>query len=207
MKKGKFFVLCGGEGSGKSTVLDEIRKRYPDLVTTREPGGSPYAENIRNLMFKDPLGKEATASTMFCLFWAARSEHLEKTVIEALSSGRNVLSDRLDCCTYAYQLHGQQALQLREFFWTTRYYLMEECRPDLYIFLDVDVRTGLARVASRKGDTNHFDERDISFHERVRAGYSEFFSRINDGYVKIDANQSLEEVVEAVSKAISSRLI
>ena len=156
------FVICGGEGSGKSTVIKAVKERFPDAVITREPGGSPYAEHIRDVMFKDELAKDANSETMFGLFWAARADHMNRLVLPALREGKTVVSDRFDCCTFAYQIHGQKAAYLEELFWQTRRVFLKERTPDAYIFLDVDPEIGLKRVAGRPGKKNHFDERDIA---------------------------------------------
>ena len=211
-----FVVLCGGEGSGKSTVVKMLGEKYPTgsdpkLVITREPGGSPYAEDIRKLMFGHPLAKNANAETMFGLFWAARADHMKHLVLPALASGKNVVSDRADCCTYAYQIYGQKNTSLKNLFWQTREVYLAARKPDLYIFLDVLPEEGLKRVAGRAGKKNHFDNRDIAFHRAVSQGYLAFFDELrlrsdSSRSIIVDANQSLESVCVEVDAIISKML-
>ncbi len=216
--KPKFIVLCGGDGSGKSTILEQIKKKYagtknskkgPKILQTREPGGSPYAENIRKIMFKDPLSKNADSKTMFGLFWAARADHMSRLILPALAGGSHVISDRFDCCTYAYQIYAQQNGELKNLFWKVREFFLKERTPDLYIFLDVHVEEGMRRAGKRKRNKNHFDDRDIAFHTAVRRGYMDFIKEVHlrDGKsLVIDANQPLKKVCEDVMEVVDSML-
>ena len=209
MKKPPFIVLCGGEGSGKSTGREAIKRKYmPNIITTREPGGSTYAENIRGLMFTDPLAKSADARTMFGLAWAARAEHMLRTVRPALAQGTMVVSDRFDCCTYAYQVSAQEGgAVLKDLFWQMREVYLAERTPDLYIFLDVEPTEGLRRVAMRSEKKNHFDEQKIAFHQAVRRGYLVFFEELKargGNSVIIDANESEEKVQADVLAAVAA---
>jgi dTMP kinase len=202
-KKPPFIVLCGGEGSGKSGALEAIKRKYiPNIIATREPGGSTYAEKIRDLMFTDPLSKSANAPTMFGLAWASRSEHMLRTVLPALKNGTPVICDRFDCCTYAYQVCAQQGgMILKDIFWNMREVFLAERTPDLYIFLDVVPEEGLRRRAADSGKSNHFDEQKVDFHNRVRDGYLSFLDEIEargGKTVAIDANRSQEEVLKDV---------
>ena len=194
--KPSFIVLCGCEGSGKSTIVEALKDKT-GFIVTREPGGSAYAEDIRELMFKNPGGAKANAETMFGLFWAARADHLLHKVIPALKAGTSVVSDRFDCCTFAYQVYGQEARQLEKLFWTMRAHYLRDCKPDFYIFLDVNVEEGLRRVAGRPGNKTHFDERDTAFHERIRQGYLDFIEKakqVGSNAIIVDANKPLAEV-------------
>src|SRR5690242_17210385 len=107
--RGKFVVVDGGEGAGKSTVVKRVVEHCQahgrDIIATREPGGSPFAEKIRELILS-PDAKAADAEVMFGLFWAARRSHLVETVFPALEEGTSVLCDRFDSSTWAYQIVG-----------------------------------------------------------------------------------------------------
>lgn len=205
--KPSFIVLCGGEGSGKSTATELIKRKYlPNVIFTREPGGSTFAEKIRDLMFKEPLAKHANAATMFGLAWASRAEHMMRTVIPALMRETPVVCDRFDCCTYAYQIYAQGGSTLTDLFWTTRDTFLSERKPDLYIFLDVSPAEGLRRVAGRPGKKSHFDEQDIAFHHKVREGYLAFFKELSargGQSVMIDASQSQDQVGTAILAAVA----
>lgn len=201
-QKPKFIVLCGGEGSGKSTVNEELKKRYSKWIFTREPGGTEYAEEIRKLILHHRMAKTAPAEALFSLFWAARAEHVGRLIAPSLQSGLTVVSDRFDCCTYAYQIFAQKLNRLKDLFWFTRQELIGSYLPDMYIFLDVDPKIGLERTRRRKGN-NHFDERDIEFHKMIHEGYLDFFSHsIGIPHVTVDANHSKEEVLASVLEVI-----
>ncbi|NDE68433.1 dTMP kinase [bacterium] len=191
--KGKFIVIEGGDGAGKSTLIKRIRELYPDsaLVCTREPGGSPFAEEIRRLSLESPESKGASSKTQFGLVWAARHDHMTKLIVPALSAGKHVLCDRFDSSTYAYQICGQADPDLRELFWTIRDIYLGDHKPDLYVFLDIDLHESARRTAGRPGE-NHFDTAPLDFKGRVRAGYPEFFTelgrRTNTPVVTINTN-------------------
>jgi dTMP kinase len=107
-KKGKFIVLDSGEGAGKTLQLKRAEEFFGDkILVTREPGGSKYAEQIRELILHSIYASQADAKTLFALFWAARADHLDKTIRPALLAGKTVLTDRFDSSTYAYQIIAQ----------------------------------------------------------------------------------------------------
>jgi dTMP kinase len=205
---GKFIVIDGGEGSGKGTVLDALKGTFPQgFVFTREPGGTPLAEKIREVIFSEEA-KETDALTNFALFWAARADHMLHNVRPSLEQGLHVISDRFDLSTFAYQLYGQENHNLLELFWQMRR-MYSVPVPDLYIYLDVDPEIGLARVRGR-GTGNHYDERDIEFHQRVREGYQEFLFRSHDQLQglgsrckKVDASKCPHDVIYEVLSIVS----
>lgn len=199
--RGKFIVLDGSEGSGKTTLLKKLQAEYGDkIVTTREPGGTPYAEEIRAVILNSPNAKQADARTLFALFWAARAEHMKNKIVPALLSGKTVVTDRFDSSTFAYQIFGQGAEELKGDFFTFRDFFLADYKPDLYVYLDVDVRAGLARKESQKHELNHFDAREIEFFERMKVGFNEFLSKVPSAVV--DANPPFEEVYRSLVKAI-----
>ncbi len=198
-KQGLFVVVDGGEGTGTSTITKWLASDR-GFVSTREPGGSPFGEEIRDLALHSKYAKDADAETLFALMWAARRDHMNHTVIPALERGMSVVSDRFDSSTWAYQIRGQQAWQMEHFFYVMRqYYLQRE--PNLYVILDASPEVGLARVAERKGKAvDHFDSRSITFHNRVREGYLEFIK--DKPHVVINATQPLSKVKAAVWQSI-----
>jgi dTMP kinase len=196
-KRPKFIAVEGGEGSGKSSLMIALKEQMGDTIfTTREPGGSPYAEVIRNATLKDPLAKGTPAETTLCLMFAARFDNTARAIVPALESGKPVVADRFDGSSYAYQVHSQSSGAFEDIFWSLRDRLAVV--PDLYIFVDVDPAEGVRRAASRNQSLlqgkqyDHFDDREIEFHTRVREGYLNFFKKVP--YAVIDANQPLEKV-------------
>ncbi len=207
-KKPPFIVVEGGEGSGKSSLLVALKEMVGDKIfTTREPGGSPYAEAIRETTLKNPLAKGTPAETTLCLMFAARFENTARAIMPALESGMPVVADRYDGSSYTYQVWAQSKGVLDRLFWALRERL--QVLPDLYIFVDVDPREGLRRAHNRNqsllGENayDHFDDREVAFHESVREGYMKFLDRVP--HLIIDANRPLEAVkkdfIEQISKA------
>ncbi len=205
MKKGKFIVIDGGEGCGKSSQMKLLQEKYTGqrFIFTREPGGAPFAEKIRSLILS-PEAKGASGETQFGLFWAARADHMNALVKPSLLAGKNVISDRFDSSSYAYQVFGQEAKHLKKLFLEMRKVYLGKFVPDLYIFLDVKPEVGLARVASRKGEINHFDEQKLDFHKRIRKGYLDFVKKFP--HKIIDANKSFDEVAADLEKAINLKI-
>jgi dTMP kinase len=204
--KGKFIVLEGGEGSGKSTLLHVLAEEYgTNIIVTREPGGSPYAESIRETVLKHPLAHEASGETMLSLMFGARFDHVHKTIGPALEKGISVITDRFDSSSYAYNVHAQSEGRLEELFWTLRKHLTFV--PDLYVYLDVDLEEGLRRARSRNSATaegNHFDDRESSFHQKVTDGYKKFLSHVP--HVIVDANRPLADVQRVFLAEIKKHL-
>lgn len=173
MTRGKFIVIDGADGCGKTTIISHLKTIYPlePFVYTREPGGSPFAETIRQVILS-PEAKEASGLTQFGLFWAARADHLQQTIEPALAAGKHVISDRFDSSSYAFQIYGQETPELEDMFLRMRRLYLGQTLPDLYIILDVNPHIGASRTSQRgKSNINHFDERDASFHRRIRQAF------------------------------------
>jgi dTMP kinase len=179
MTSGKFITLEGGEGSGKSTqarlLADRLRVRGIDALLTREPGGSPFAEQVRALLL-DPATPSHSALSEALLFYAARADHLDKTIRPTLAAGRWVICDRFSDSTRVYQGVagglGSGALDALERL------VVVPTRPELTFILDLAPADGLARARARgaapgatTADADPFERRDPVFHERLRAGY------------------------------------
>ena len=208
-----FIAIEGGEGSGKSTLIRTIKEALGDSVAvTREPGGSPYGELIREAAIKNPLAKDAPPETTLCLMFASRFDHVANLVIPSLKSGKSVITDRFDASSYAYQISSQSSL-LEDLFWDLRNRLA--IKPDLYVFVDVDPSEGLKRARGRNQSVgngkqyDHFDDRDLAFHQNVRKGFLKFFDKVKATRTPsliIDANRPLEIVIADFVTKIKKQL-
>jgi len=195
MSKGYFIVFEGPDGSGKSTVSQAvytklIAKNY-NVVLTREPGGSRIAECIRDIIL-DPINTEMDVRSEALLYAASRRQHLIEKVLPAIKAGKTVICDRFVDSSLAYQAYGREidldkVIAINDF-------AIEGYYPDLTIFLNIDVETGLKRLQNRKS-LDRLDLEDLVFHQRVFAGYKEILADNPDKYVLVEAIQPIEEVV------------
>lgn len=207
MKKGKFIVIEGGEGSGKSSQIKVLKEKFGDrIVFTREPGGTFFAEKIRELILcneSEKVGPEA----IFALFWASRADHMKEIIIPAIKSGKTVISDRFDSSTFAYQVFGEESYHLEELFWVTRKVFLLGFEPDIYIYLNVDPDIGLNRkMNNQPEEINHLEKREVYFHERVREGFNNFLNREDINSEIIDANNDFDIVQNDLCKIINKML-
>lgn len=203
---GKFLTLEGIEGVGKSTNLAFMSRFLSaagkEVVTTREPGGTPLAEKIRALLV-DPDLPPCTPDTELLLMFASRAEHLAGTIRPALKRGAWVLCDRFTDATFAYQGAGRgiDEAHIR----SLESWLQQGLKPDLTILLDADIETGLRR-AGKRGDLDRFEREEMQFFARVRAGYLGI-ARREPGRVKVvDANHPLDRVQEEIEAHLSALL-
>ncbi len=196
MTRGKFVVISGPDGAGKTTLIKKIRELYGDaLVYVREPGGTDLSEKIRKEVLSS-VGAGWSPVTQLLHFFCARANLLSLVVEKALSSGIGVIADRFDESTFAYQVVAPQNRELEPLFWSIRKSLLVDqgLAPDLYILVQVPVEVGVERRARDKSqETTHFDEREHSFHRMVAEGLSEFFSRVPHSVV--DGSQPREKVL------------
>lgn len=204
--RGRFITVEGLEGAGKTTCLAGIeqylRGRGLDPVMTREPGGTPLGEAIRELLLGfDHAGMSADAETL--LVFAARAEHLTKVIRPALSTGRTVVCDRFTDATYAYQGGGRGLGEAR--IEVLESWVQQGLAPDLTIFLDVPIELGLAR-AGRRSAPDRFEQERLEFFERARAMYRERAQRMPKRIVMIDASAPAEEVLMAITAALERLL-
>ena len=200
--RGKFIVIEGGEGAGKTTVLQKLQAVLPseNYVFSREPGGTQVAQGIRQLLLHSTVEMEVL--TEFILFWASRAEHIGKIIRPALLAGKHVICDRFDSSTFAYQVEAREQQFLLSAFDGMQRLCCGEIRPDIYVYLDVDPQEGVRRALSRKGEEiNHFDQKDLDFHLRVFRGYRRFFE--THPHEVVDANRSPEEVLTDVLSVVT----
>lgn len=203
---GLFITLEGPEGAGKSTnreyLAERLRERGVDVLLTREPGGTPLAERIRELLL-DPSGEPMAADTELLLVFAARAQHLQQVIRPALAKGCVVLCDRFTDATYAYQGGGrglsiERIAQLEQF-------VQGELRPDLALIFDLPVEVGLARAAAR-GRLDRFEQEGRGFFEAVRQAYLQRAAQAPQRYRVLDAGQTLAQVQADIDALLPSLL-
>lgn len=207
MRKGQFITFEGGEGGGKSTQLKllaaALRAAGCDVLTTREPGGSVGAEEIRRLLVEGEPGRW-DALTEALLHTAARRDHLRATVWPALDAGRWVLCDRFSDSTIAYQGYGHGLG--REIVEALQVTATGGFAPDLTIVFDLPPTLGLRRAGGRGDGEDRYERMDIAFHERLRAGFLEIARRQPERCCVIDAAQEVETVHAAVLAAVRAKM-
>lgn len=203
--KAQFITLEGVEGAGKSTqkealcgLLDANGITY---IETREPGGTPYAESIRELLLSH-ADDSPSAKTELLLMFAARAQHLETKILPALQAGVWVVCDRFTDATYAYQGGGRQLPV--DWIKTLETLVQGMQRPDLTLIFDVPVEIGLAR-AGRRGALDRIESEDIAFFERVRAMYQQIASQNTDRVVTLDASADVDTVTETMITVLMER--
>lgn len=206
MPRGRFITVEGGEGAGKTSNLNYI-KAYLEaagkrVVFTREPGGTPLGEAIRDLL----LGHEHTgmaSDTELLLMFAARSEHLQQKILPALGSGDWVLCDRFTDASYAYQGDGRGID--RERIATLEAFVQGDLRPDLTLLLDLPAEVGLAR-AGKRSDPDRFESEAQDFFYKVREGYLRIARQEPERVKVVDASPDIEQVQQQIAKLLSQFL-
>jgi len=207
MLRGKFLTIEGTEGVGKSTnlafVRDWLTARGIEVVVTREPGGTPLAEEVRSLLLsKRDEAVDETAELL--LVFAARAQHLARVIKPALDRGAWVLSDRFTDATYAYQGGGRglskSVIEQLELL------VQGDLRPDLTLILDIDVELGLNR-ARQRGELDRFESETIGFFERVRAAYRQRVQAAPERYALVDAGQELSAVQNDINALLSKLIV
>lgn len=203
-KMSAFITFEGPEGSGKTTVIQEVaqklEKKY-NVVLTREPGGVKTGEQIREVLLE---GDNMDDRTEALLFAASRREHLVGKVIPSLKNGKLVLCDRYIDSSLAYQGYArgigiEQVKSINEFAINGLY-------PDITIYLDVSVEVGRERILSNQRNQNRLDQEDIAFHEKVVEGYKKIIHNESERFIVIDADRSIDEVVNATYESIANYL-
>jgi dTMP kinase len=201
---GRFITLEGGEGAGKSTqarlLADALTKRGVSVLQSREPGGAPGAEVLRELLLGGSVEWSAPAETL--LHFAARAEHIETTIRPALASGTWVICDRFYDSTMAYQGYGQGAD--RDMIATlTR---MLGVAPDVTLVLDVSDAVAVERQLKRGADADRYERLDALFHARVRQGFRDIAAAAPERCVLLPGDGSEADVHAAIMAALQARL-
>lgn len=203
MARGAFITLEGGEGVGKTSSLEAIssflERRGIPVVTTREPGGTPLGESVRDWVLDGDHG-ELSAVVEALLMFAARAEHLDKLIRPALARGSWIVCDRFTDATLAYQGGGRGADP--DFLRSIATRIQGGLVPDLTILLDAPVTVGMARIADRRHD--HFEREAAPFFEQVRQSYLDIAAE-DPGRVRvIDADASQDAVRQAIERELES---
>ncbi len=202
--RGKFIALEGGEGSGKTTVGERLKKQFPDAVYTQDPGGTPLGERIRVLlMSNETKGIDVRAELL--LFLAGRAELVSEVIRPALDAGTMVISNRFGLSSIAYQVYGREHPELLQLYNSVSKEILQGCVPDACILLDVTPEVGIARVHSRPEEPTRFDNETLDFHTRVREGLKKHIGEFGKPFV-IDADKPLEKVWTQVQNAVQSVL-
>ncbi|WP_312546272.1 dTMP kinase [Pantoea eucalypti] len=203
----KFIVIEGLEGAGKTTARDAIvatlrARGINDLVFTREPGGTPLAEQLRTLVKQGIEGEQVTDKAELLMLYAARVQLVENVIKPALARGAWVIGDRHDLSSQAYQ-GGGRGLD-SELMQTLRDAVLGDFRPDLTLYLDVTPDIGLQRARAR-GELDRIEQESLRFFERTRARYLTLAAD-DPTILTIDATQSLEEVTASLKATLDSWL-
>ena len=204
MEKGLFIVFEGGEGSGKSTILNKIYdwmiEEKIDCLKTREPGGINISEQIRSVIL-DSNNTAMDGKTEALLYAAARRQHLVEKVIPALKEGKVVLCDRFIDSSLAYQGYAR-GLGIEEIYSINKF-AIGEYMPNVSILFDLEPEIGLSRINKDKDrEINRLDLEKIDFHNKVREGYHKVLEKNSDRMVEIDASKSIDDVFEEVKNII-----
>lgn len=206
MSRGRFISFEGGEGGGKSTqvrlLAERLRARGHEVVCTREPGGSPGAEALRDLLVRGEVDRwSPTAETL--ILYAAREDHLERTIRPALAAGAWVICDRFADSTRAYQ--GAAGAVAPALITALERAVVDETWPDLTLVFDLPPELGLARAAGRGGAEARFESKGIEFHTRLRDGFLALAAAEPERCRLIDAAMEIEVVAARVWAEVEAR--
>jgi len=203
--RGKFITFEGPEGGGKTTqakrLVERLQAAGRKVLYTREPGGTPTGEAIREILQHNKAGEAPCPETEVLLFAASRAQLVRHVIIPALERGDWVVCDRFADSTTAYQGYGrgfsvEQMIAINEF-------AIGGAQPDLTILLDLPVRDGFARLEQRGGKKDRIESEALDFHERVRAGYLELAQRWPARFRIVDPRGALESVAEEIWKLVT----
>lgn len=210
---GIFITFEGPEGSGKTTqsskLAERLRSEGREVVTMREPGGTPTGEAIREILQHDSAGEPIALETEVLLFAASRAQLVRTVLLPALERGACVVCDRFSDSTLAYQGYGrgfdvEQMIAINSF-------ATAGIQPDITVLLDLDIATGFERLGKRNEaehrDRDRFEKEEISFHEAVRAGYLEIAQRWPDRFVVVRSDGEIETVGERIWAAVEPGLV
>tara|TARA_R110002050_G_scaffold283239_3_gene431484 strand:- start:1783 stop:2448 length:666 start_codon:yes stop_codon:yes gene_type:complete len=205
MNKGFMVVFDGSNGAGKTTVIKSVENYLVskgfDVVLTREPGGTPIGEKIRDVIL-DPSTPEMSFMTELMLFGAGRAQHIQEKIIPALEKGKIVLSDRFDAATFSFQ-HFARGIDLDTIIKINNLAL-NGFSPSMNIILDLEPSEGLKRVRSRGEGLDRLEDENSDFLIKARNGYLTQAAQSPEKFTVVDAAQSKEKVLEEVIQIIDT---
>ena len=200
-----FITFEGGDGSGKSTQVNLLKDYLDNLnfetIKTREPGGTPSAEILRDLLTTGEVEKWTPMSEAL-LMWASRYEHLIQVIEPALNSGKNVICDRFYDSTYAYQgvAHNLGIDKMEKL----KKIIIGDIEPDVTFVLDIDPKVGLKRSLDRSNQENRFESYNIDFHNKIRSAFLEIAKKNKNRCVVVDASLNEQEINNLIITAIDN---
>ncbi|WP_392564497.1 dTMP kinase [Orbus wheelerorum] len=204
---GKFIVIEGLEGAGKTTAIQTITRvlnqnKINQLVYTREPGGTPIAEILRDIIKNGVAGDPLTNKAELLIFYAARIQLIDNVIKPALSANKWVIGDRHDLSTQAYQGGGRKIDP--HFMAMLRENVLDGFKPDLTLYMDITPELGLKRAKAR-GQLDRIEQESLDFFNRIRCQYLDL-ARQDSSIITIDASKSLEKVTKAIEDALNTWL-
>ena len=198
----RFITFEGIDGAGKSTHIEalsrRLRERGAAVVNTREPGGTPLAETLRGLFLHEGMDHLTEALLVF----AGRRDHLVKVIEPALAAGQTVVCDRFADASFAYQGHGR-GMDLAVL-GTLEHWVLEGRQPDLTLWFDLPAAQAAERRAAAR-EADRFEQQDLDFFERVRAGYAARAAQAPQRFARIDASGSIESVAAQIEAVLEAR--
>ena len=200
-----FITFEGGDGSGKSTQVNLLKEYLDNLnfetIKTREPGGTPSAEILRDLLTTGEVEKWTPMSEAL-LMWASRYEHLIQVIEPALNSGKNVICDRFYDSTYAYQgvAHNLGIDKMEKL----KKIIIGDIEPDVTFVLDIDPKVGLKRSLDRSNQENRFESYNIDFHNKIRSAFLEIAKKNKNRCVVVDASLNEQEINNLIIAVIDN---
>jgi len=196
MEKGKFITIEGTDGAGKSTFVPEMKAMLEaqgyEVILTREPGGTPFAEELREIILNKPMDR----MTALLLAFASRNEHIENVIKPALEAGKYVISDRFTDSTYAYQVSGQGIP--KEYVEVLEHMVQKQLKPDMTLIFTVPVEISRQRLTKTGKEPDNFESQSNDFFQRVLDGYLNIAKSEPERCKLVDSSKSLEDTKEQV---------